>query len=401
MKIFGFEIRRASSSLNYLGMPYVGVNTGSSAAMMLSAVYRCVEVVSDSVAQLPIEPFKIDSNGFRIRYTDHPTYDLLCNEPNQDMTRFTFLKTMVASVLLRGNAYAYIERDDKGNAIELQFKPFDQVEVVWILINGVYRKRYRVNGFYSLVEPQDMIHVLNFSYDGIVGVSTLKHASNIIGLATSSEKHAAGFFSGGGSMAGILSVIEGRLTEEQKKDIKDKWSAQFDPTLGAPNGIAVLQGNMKYQPITVNPSDAQLLETRQFNVVDICRFFGVSPVKAFDLTKSSYSTVEATQLAFLTDTLAPVLDKFELEFRRKLYKPSERKSIEVKFDRSELLSADKAAQSAYYKNLFDVGAITPNEIRKVNGLPPLANGDQTFVQVNTHTLANAIKDIVPSKEIIK
>ncbi len=155
--------------MNYLGMPYVGVNTGNTSAMMLSTVYRCVEVVSDSVAQLPIEPFRIDANGFRIKYKEHPTYDILCNEPNEDMTRFTFLKTMVSSVLLRGNAYAYIDRDDKGNAVELQFKPTDQVEVVWVLIDGVHRKRYRVNGFYKLVEPQDMIHVLNFSYDGIVG----------------------------------------------------------------------------------------------------------------------------------------------------------------------------------------------------------------------------------------
>lgn len=401
MKIFGFEIRRASSSMNYLGMPYIGVNTGSTSAMMLSTVYRCVEVVSDSVAQLPIEPFRIDANGFRIKYKEHPTYDILCNEPNDDMTRFTFLKTMVSSVLLRGNAYAYIDRDDKGNAVELQFKPTDQVEVVWVLIDGIHRKRYRVNGFYKLVEPQDMIHVLNFSYDGIVGVSTLKHAGNTIGLATSSEKHASGFFKGGGSMSGILKLIDGRLRDGQKKDIIDAWKSTFDPLLGNPNGVAVLDGNMQYQPVSINPSDAQLLETRQFNVVDICRFFGVSPVKAFDLSKSSYSTVEATQLAFLTDTLAPILDKFELEFRRKLYKPSERKSIEVRFDRSELLSADKAAQSAYYKNLFDVGAISPNEIRKINGLPPLENGDQTFVQVNTHTLSNAVKNAAPNKDVIK
>jgi len=84
---------------------------------------------------------------------------------------------------------------------------------------------------------------------------------------------------------------------------------------------------MTYEPITVNPEDSQLLETREFNVVDICRFFGVSPVKAFDLSHSSYSTVEATNLSFLTDTLSPMLEKIELEFERKLYKPSERDSI--------------------------------------------------------------------------
>lgn len=115
----------------------------------------------------------------------------------------------------------------------------------------------------------------------------------------------------------------------------------FNPNYGSPNGVAVLEGNFTFEPITVNPSDAQLLETRQFNVVDICRFFGVSPVKAFDLSKSSYSTVEATELAFLTDTLSPLLEKIELEFERKLYKPNEKDSIDVRFDTAMLLRADK------------------------------------------------------------
>ena len=143
--------------------------------------------------------------------------------------------------------------------------------------------------------------------------------------------------------------------------------------------MAVLEGNMDFQPITVNPSDAQLLETREFNVIDICRFFGVSPVKAFDLSKSSYSTVEATQLAFLTDTLAPLLEKIELEFERKLYKPSERENIEVRFNTEVLLRADKASLASYYNTLFQIGVITPNEIRKVLDLPAIENGDKSFV----------------------
>jgi len=149
---------------------------------------------------------------------------------------------------------------------------------------------------------------------------------------------------------------------------------------------------MDFQPITVNPSDAQLLETREFNVIDICRFFGVSPVKAFDLSKSSYSTVEATQLAFLTDTLSPLLEKIELEFERKLYKPSERNTIDVRFDTSVLLRADKASLASYYNTLFQIGVITPNEIRKALDMEAIENGDKAFVQVNIQTLDNAVKD---------
>lgn len=158
---------------------------------------------------------------------------------------------------------------------------------------------------------------------------------------------------------------------------------------------------MSFQPITVNPADAQLLETRQFNVIDICRFFGVSPVKAFDLSKSSYSTVEATELAFLTDTLSPLLEKVEQEFERKLYKPSEKDSIDVRFDTSMLLRADKAALANYYNTLFNIGVVSPNEIRKQLDLPAIEGGDATFVQVNIQTLDRALSATPDNTNTIK
>lgn len=156
---------------------------------------------------------------------------------------------------------------------------------------------------------------------------------------------------------------------------------------------------MDFQPITVNPADAQLLETRQFNVIDICRFFGVSPVKAFDLSKSSYSTVEATQLAFLTDTLSPLLEKIELEFERKLYKPSERNNIDVRFDTSVLLRADKQSLANYYNTLFNIGVVSANEIRKQLDLPAVDGGDSHFVQVNLMELKNAANNIPTNNAI--
>ena len=122
-----------------------------------------------------------------------------------------------------------------------------------------------------------------------------------------------------------------------------------------------------------------MLETRQFNVIDICRFFGVSPVKAFDLSKSSYSTVEATQLAFLTDTLAPLLENIELEMKRKVFRPSERSYVEVKFDTSNLLRADKAAQATFMKTMYEMGGMTPNEARRMMDMPKVKNGDQPLV----------------------
>lgn len=354
-------------------------------AMLLSTVYRCVDVISDSIAQLPLEPYIIDDTGYKEKFTKHPSYWLLNKEPNKKMSRYTFIKTMIVSMLLKGNAYAYIERDAQGNAIALHYIDSGLVTIAKsdsVDDDNIY---YFVTGIKGVVESCNMIHLLNFSYDGINGLSTLHHAKLTLGLATDAESHAAGFFKGGANLAGILKV-DSPLTTKQKTELKTSWQTAFSPATGTPNGVAVLEGNMNFEPITVNPSDAQLLETREFNVIDICRFFGVSPVKAFDLSKSSYSTVEATELAFLTDTLAPLLEKIELEFERKLYKPSEKQKIDVRFDTSVLLRADKASLAEYYNKLFQIGVISPNEIRKSLDLPPIPNGDNTFVQVNVQTL---------------
>lgn len=364
-----------------------GCNYTTSKAMLLSTVYRCVEVISDSVAQLPLEPYRVDAQGYKIKFTTHPTYRLLNAEPNSKMTRFTFIKTLIVSTLLKGNGFAFIERDEEGNAKALHYIPSELVTIIppKTLGDNIV---YSVTGLSNLIEACNMIHILNFSYDGITGISTLSHAKHTLGLASDSEAHASGFFKGGANLAGILTV-QSTLTTKQKEALKSSWQTAFSPQTGQPNGVAVLEGNMEFKPITVNPSDAQLLETRQFNVIDICRFFGVSPVKAFDLSKSSYSTVEATNLSFLTDTLSPLLEKIELEFERKLYKPSEKANIDVRFDTSRILRADKQSLANYYSTLFNIGVVSCNEIRKEIDLPAVEGGNSHFVQVNLATLQNA------------
>ena len=394
MKIFGYELRKASKKELHAVRAWTSgrsVLASRSMPMLLSTVYRCVDLISDSIAVLPLKTYRIDKDGFKDEYKEHPAFYVLDIEPNEDMTRFVFFKTLMTSVLLTGNGYAYIERDGL-NVEQLVYLPSSAVQIVWITDRqGVMRKRYKVTGFAELVEPRDMIHVLNFSYDGINGISTLEHARQTLAIATSAEESAKGFYESGGQLSGVLTVEGARLSKEQKEQIYRTWKERTDPMTGTPNGIAVLEGNMKYQPISISPSDSQLLESRQFNVVDICRFFSVSPVKAFDLSKSSYSTVEATQLQYLTDTALAVITKIEQEINRKVFLPSERGKVVAEFDTSAILRTDKSAQAAYWKDMFNVGAATPNEIRRESNLGRMENGDKAFVQVNVQTLDNAAK----------
>ncbi len=400
MKLLGFEVRRASkreiSDVTSWHSSAVPLLRSRSKPMLLSTVYRCVDLISDSIAVLPLKTYQLDKEGFKSECKTHPAYYMLNTEPNEHMTRFVFFKTLMASVLLDGNGYAYIERDHLLRPIQLVYIPSSQVSIEWVIDkNGIRRKRYRVTGFRELVEPHDMIHVLNFSYDGIIGVSTLTHARQSLNISTSSEEHAAGFFKGGGSLSGIIKQIAGpRMDTKQKDQIYERWEKRINPITGTPNGVMIIDANYDYQSISVSPKDSQLLESRQFMVVDICRFFSVSPVKAFDLSKSSYSTVEATQLQYLTDTALAVITKIELEINRKVFLPSERGKILAEFDTSAILRTDKSAQAAYWKDLASVGAATPNEIRRENNLSRIENGDKAFVQVNVQTLDNAVKEKV-------
>lgn len=356
--------------------------------LLLSTVYRCVNLLSDSLAVLPLKTYYLDKNGFKTEALDSPLFTVLNLEPNENMTRFTFFKTMMISVLLRGNAYAYIERDGKGQVSQLVYLPADNVTIEFVRDgNGILRKRYRVSGFKRLVEPQDIIHVLNFSDNGVIGVSTLSHAAQTLGIATSAEEHSAAFFENGGSTTGVLKVEGGRLSKSQKDDIYKTWAERTS----GPNGIAIIEGNMSYQPISISPKDSQLIEARAFQVIEICRMFNVNPVKAFDLSKSSYSTVEATQLQYLTDTVLPIITNFEQEFTRKLILPYERNSMVIEFDTSVILRTNKEAEAAYLRDMTYIGAITPNEIRKHTNLPPLENGNTPFVQVNMQPLDFAVQ----------
>lgn len=394
MKIFGYELRRISNAelqnvVSGYGGHFYAPLFSNTMPMLLSAVYRCVEVISDAVAQLPLEIYSVDTKGFKSLERTHPVFTLLHDEPNEQMTRFTFMKVMATAMLLRGNAYAYINRDNNGVATDICFLPNDSVDIIWVSVDGVKRKRYQVGGFSQLVEPKDMIHILNFSYDGIKGISTLAHARNTIDIANYNEQCAGSFFKSGASVNGVLSIQDARLNQKQKQQIYDEWSARTTST-GQSSNIVVLEGNQSFTPISISPKDSQMLESRQYSVIDICRFFGVSPVKAFDLSKSSYSTVEATQLAFLTDTLAPIIEKIEQEINRKIFTVVESGRYVAKFKIDSILRADKASQSEFYAKLFNMGAITPNEIRRENDLDWREDGDEAFVQVNVQKLANAV-----------
>lgn len=340
-------------------------------AMRISAVYRAVNLISDSIAMLPIG-VKVINDGYKESYNEHSAAKVLRN-PDPLMSKFNFYKKMLIDVMLSGNAFALIHRDNKGNATELEYLT---PQTVTINYNELTRELYyQYNRRPEKIEPINMIHLIKYTNDGVHGLSVITAATNTLALTNDIENQANNFFKSGCALSGVLKV-NSSLTDKQKEQIRSSWNTAYTSGGG---GLAVLQGNMEYQPISINATDSQLLESRNYQISDIARFFGLSPVLLGDLSKSSYSTLEQTQLQFLSQTLQPYISMIEEELTRKIFRPSEKKYV-VDVDEKGLIKTDKATLSNYYIQLLQNGIMTANEIRKEMGLPAIEGGDNTVMQ---------------------
>jgi HK97 family phage portal protein len=300
------------------------------------------------------------------------------------MTTFTFIKLLISQMLLKGNGYAWIKREN-GTPVELVYLPSEYVTIV-TPVNLFEDIKYQIVGMDRLVEHTDMIHVLNYTYDGYSGKSTISYASDVLDLSAYSEKHAKTFLKSGANVTGILTV-NAPLTTGKIEDIKESWRKSLVNEADGVGGIAVIEGGvMNFSPVQISPKDAQLLESRRFNVLDIARFFGVPATKLNSKEGATYNGIEAEQIAFLTDTIQPIIEKVEAEFERKLFAAKDRPFIDVKFDVTNLLRVDIKSKAEYYAKMFQLGVYSPNEIRQELGYEGIENGDNHFVQVNLMTL---------------
>ena len=350
-------------------------------SLTLSAVYRCVELISDSVAILPIDIETKDGKYL----PNHQLYQVFDNRDNL-LDKYTFIKMLIQSVLLKGNGFAFINRYQDGSVKSLRFLESGDVTVNYNKETG---KLYYTAPLISKkqIEAVNMIHLKKFSYDGVNGISVLSFASNSVKNSKNTEQSASDFFSNGRNLAGILKV-NSPLTPQQTKDIKNAWNETYTNN---GQGIAVLQGNMDFQPISVSSADAQMIESRHFNVTDICRWFGVSPVLLGEEGGSQYNVVESLQREFILHTLLPYVKMIEEEFNRKLLKLSEINDINIKFDIEFLLKANKKDEAEYLVALSNNGLLTPNECRLQLGYQPIEGGDKlhiAFSDVNQNNLDN-------------
>lgn len=363
-----------------------GVAVNEQSALTFSAVYGCVRVLSETVAQLPWNAYEQTGN-LRQRRADHPVDRLLHRSPNPEMTAFVFRETLQAHVCTWGNGYAEIERSLAGTPLALW-------PIAPHLVTPKRDSRRQViyevaseSGERSRTLPAaDVYHVKGLGFDGLVGYSPVRLAMQSIGLGLAAEQFGSAFFGNGANMGGILEHAA-ELSDKGRKNLK----SSVDEFRGAKNShkFLLLEYGTQWKPITVPPEEAQFLETRKFQVTDVCRWFRVPPHKLADLERATFSNIEQQSIDFVTDSIVPWLVRWEQEADGKLFSDSE-VAYFTKLVVQGLLRGDSKQRGEYYKIMRDLGVLSINDIRELEDLNPLGPvGDLRLVPMNMVSIEHA------------
>lgn len=375
------------------GATDAGVMVSEQTAMKVSAVYGCVTLIAKTIASLPLKVYRRKPNGDAVEVPDTVPYYLLHDEPNPAMTSSVWREFLTANVLLGGDGYAAIGRDQANRVVDLF--PIPHHTITPERVNG--RNRYLVtlgDGSREVFDQSDMLHVPGLGFDGLRGHSVITWAARqAVGLSLATESHGAKLFSNGARLNVVLKHPKS-LSKDAQVRLKQQFDQQHSGLTNAFKSL-VLEEGLDVTNVSMTSEDAQFLETRRFQVEDVARFFGVPPhmIGHTEKTSSWGTGVEQQTLGFLIFTIIPWLTRFEQEFNRKLFP---RSPFYAQFKHQGLMRGDSKARSDYYASGHQNGWLTTNEIRKAEDLPPVPGGDQLFVQVNLAPMQQLVTGQSPS-----
>lgn len=346
-------------------------------AMAIGAVYACVGLISGAIASLPLKTYRRNGDS-RESYTSDLWW-LLNEQPTPSMSAAVMWEYLTWSLLLHGDAFAKIERASRLSPTISGFSPRHPLNVS-VARNGdrlVYLAKDINTGEVETLDQDDMLHVPGLGFDGLRGLSPLRYsAKQAMGISLAADDYSARFFSNGARPDYVVTV-PGKMDQEQQKLFRESWMARYAGVQNA-HIPAILTGGGDVKTLSLNPEDAQLIETRNFQAADIARFFGVPPhmIGLIDKSTSFGTGIEQQSIGFVKYTLARHLVKFEQEINRKCFRTARNFA---EFQTSGLERGDyKARNEGYRIALGRAGEpawMTINEVRKLENLPPIDGGD--------------------------
>ena len=373
----------------YFGTSGSGKSVTVQSAIQLSTVYACVRVISETIASLPLGIYETVNDGNE-KATDHPLYRLLHDEPNSEMTSFVFREVMLAHLLLYGNSYSQIIRSGKNQVIGLYPLLPDHMDVDRDSKGNLTYTYTTSDGKTVLIKPRDVLHIPGLGFDGVMGYSPIALEKNAIGLGIASEEYGSKFFSNGARPSGILTHPN---TVKNPKALRESWNSAYGGSSNS-NRVAILEEGMKFEPIAIPNNEAQFLETRKFQVDEICRIFRVPPHLVGNLEHATFSNIEHQSIDFAVHTIRPWLVRIEQAMNRALLSDQEKGRFFVQFNIDGLMRGDYKSRMEGYAIGRQNGWLSANDIRALenqNPIPKEEGGDAYLVNGNMISISTAMK----------
>lgn len=382
------------STLMAAGYPALGATQDASAsgAMKLSAVDRCIEVLSDSIGKLPIYVMERDT---RKRVEEHPLNQMLTVRANEAQTPTVAKKFVEANRNCGGNGYAWIIREPTSLRPKEYLPVPHELVTPWLDADGKlwYTVTHPFTGEWMTVHRADMLHMMAYTHNGYKGISVLTRASEVIGASRAAQQYNLNYYANGGQPAGVLQtdsdlsgtvsikLPDGTTQKVSKKDlVRSEWEKRHAGPSNAQR-VAILDYGLKYTPISISNKDAQFVEQSELSVQDIARFFGV-PLYKLQAGKQSYSSNEQNAIEYVVSTLHPIVTQYEEELTWKLLPPSEASKLKIRINMMAELRGDFTSRSSWYKAMREIGGFSANDIMALEDMPDVEGGDERYASLN-------------------
>lgn len=355
-----------------------GIKVTCDTAMRHAAVYACVKVLSETIASLPLNVYERKSNK-TTKASAHPLYNLLHNQPNNDMTSYSWRQIMVTQDQLHGNHYSQIIRTNGGKVVGLYPLNPTKMQIMRNKDGEIVYKYTADDGEVALTR-NDVLHIVGFSYDGITGISQIIAGANTIGLSMAMEQFGSEFFKNGAHGSGVLKLPQ-TLSDEAYQRLSKAWGEKYTG-IGNSNKPIILEGGADWTSMTISNEQSQFLESRKFQIADIARIFRVPLHMINELDKATFSNIEHQSIEFVRDTIRPIATRIEQAMNAKLFSEAEREKYFVKFNLDALLRGDTKSRYEAYGMAIRDGWMSRNEARGLEDLNPEKGLDEFILPLN-------------------
>jgi HK97 family phage portal protein len=377
------------------GESWSGMEVDRISSLGISAVWACVRLISEAIASMPLILYRRIEGG-KERATDHPLYNLMHMQPNPEESAFQWTEQTQAHLLLQGNMYSQKVRDSGGRVRELW--PLDPDKMTVKRAGGRIAYEYRKGGGEQPVElaRDQVLHVAGLGYDGMKGYSVIEMHANSIGSRIAESRFGAEFFKNNAQPGGYIKLVGSLKDEAARKRLRDSWE-DMHGKWGNKSKVGILEQGAEFSSVSIPPEQAQFLETRKYGIGDIARIFGVPPHMIGDVERStSWGTgIEQQGIGFVVYTLRPWLARREQAFSLQLLPENEREEYFFEYLVDALLRGDMQARWTAYRTAREIGVLSANDIRGLENMNPIDNGDDYFVPMNWMTVENAQKAAPP------